>query len=151
MTENPKQWWFNQAGCLFLFHVKVERWLPQDGRVDLAPWSPQKPRLLLPWGSAICGLGHVTAQAGTLPAPALRSAFHQQIGGKKTDISRKLRIAFFSNFLFCTGVWLINKQYCDSFRPTVKGPSHTYTCIHSLPDSPPIQATMLRRVPCAMQ
>jgi len=37
--------------------------------------------------------------------------------------------------------YLINKQYCDNFRWTVKGHSHLYTYIHSPPNSPSIQAT----------
>ena len=48
-----------------------------------------------------------------------------------------LRTSFFLKFLFCMGVWSINKQCCDSFRWTVKRPSHTYTCIPSPPNSPP--------------
>ena len=37
--------------------------------------------------------------------------------------------------------WSIaDKQCCDGFRWTAKGLSHTYTCIHSLLNSPPIQA-----------
>ena len=39
-----------------------------------------------------------------------------------------LILSLFFKFLFCIGVW------------TAKGLSHTYTCIHSPPDSPPIQA-----------
>ena len=35
---------------------------------------------------------------------------------------------------------IADEQCCDSFRWTVKGLSHTYTCIHSSPNSPPIQA-----------
>ena len=34
-------------------------------------------------------------------------------------------------------IWM---KYCDSFRWTAKGFSHTYTCIHSHQNSPPIQA-----------
>ena len=30
-------------------------------------------------------------------------------------------------------------QYCDSFRWTVEGLSHTYACTHALPNSSPIQ------------
>ena len=33
-----------------------------------------------------------------------------------------------------------DSQCCDSFRWTVEGLSHTNTCIHSPPNSPPIQA-----------
>ena len=44
------------------------------------------------------------------------------------------------NCFFCTGIWPINKQCCDSFRWTAQGLSHTYTCIHSPLNSPPIQA-----------
>ena len=33
-----------------------------------------------------------------------------------------------------------NYQWCDHFRWIAKGFSHTYTCIHSPPNSPPIQA-----------
>ena len=39
--------------------------------------------------------------------------------------------------LICIGVWLINRQHCDSFKWTVKGFSLTYTCNHSPPNSPP--------------
>ena len=31
-------------------------------------------------------------------------------------------------------------SHCDNFKWTAKGLSHTYTCIHSPPNSPPIQA-----------
>ena len=44
------------------------------------------------------------------------------------------------NFLFCTKVYPISKQCCDSFRWTAKGLSHTYTRIHSPPNPHPIQA-----------
>ena len=44
----------------------------------------------------------------------------------------------FSNFLFCMGEWLTNNAV--SFRWTAEGLSHKYTCIHSPPDFPPIQA-----------
>ena len=47
---------------------------------------------------------------------------------------------FFFNFLFYIRVQPINNA-CNSFRRTAKGLSHTYTCIHSPPNSPPIQAT----------
>ena len=37
--------------------------------------------------------------------------------------------------------WSIDdERYCDSFRWIIKGLSHTYTCIHSPLNSPPIQA-----------
>ena len=35
---------------------------------------------------------------------------------------------------------IANEQYCDSFIWTAKGLSHSYTCIHSPPNSPPNQA-----------
>ena len=35
---------------------------------------------------------------------------------------------------------IANYQWCDHFRWIVKGFSHTYTCVHSPPNSPPIQA-----------
>ena len=41
----------------------------------------------------------------------------------------------YCNFLFCNGIYQINKQCYDSFRRTVKGLSHTYTYIHSPPHS----------------
>ena len=38
--------------------------------------------------------------------------------------------------------WGIADEWCyDSFRSTTEGLSHTYRCIHSSPNSPPIQAT----------
>ena len=44
-------------------------------------------------------------------------------------------------FKLCIFYWVIaNEQCCDSFKWTVKWLSHTYTCIHSLPNSPPTQA-----------
>ena len=46
---------------------------------------------------------------------------------------------FLSLPLFCVGVQPIHKQCCDNFRWTAKGLSHPYTCIRSLPNSPPIQ------------
>ena len=50
---------------------------------------------------------------------------------------------FFFNFLFCTGVWLISKQCCSSFRRRAKGFSHTYMCTCSAPNTPPIRADTL--------
>ena len=47
---------------------------------------------------------------------------------------------FLSLTLLCIGVQPIHKQCCDSFRWPAKGLGHTYTCIHPLPNSPPIQA-----------
>ena len=44
---------------------------------------------------------------------------------------------YFYNFYFVLGVQSVNKQCCDSFRWTAKGLSHTYTCIHSPPNSLP--------------
>ena len=41
-------------------------------------------------------------------------------------------------FISC---WSRANDQCDSFRWTAQGLSQTYTCIHSLPDSPPIQVT----------
>ena len=35
---------------------------------------------------------------------------------------------------------MTDQQWCDSFGWTAKGLSPTYTCIHSPPDSPTIQA-----------
>ena len=47
---------------------------------------------------------------------------------------------FFLNFLFCIGVQPINNVVTVNFRWTGKGLNHTYACIHSPPNSPPIQA-----------
>ena len=49
------------------------------------------------------------------------------------------------NFLFCIGIWPINKQCCDSFRQTAKELSHTYRCIYSLLNPPPIPAATQHR------
>ena len=39
--------------------------------------------------------------------------------------------------------WSIaDKQCCDNFRWTANGLNHIYTCIHSLPNSLPIQSAM---------
>ena len=46
---------------------------------------------------------------------------------------------FFLNFLFCIGVWPINNVVIVSTEQQ-RALSHTYTCIHSLPKPPPIQA-----------
>ena len=46
-------------------------------------------------------------------------------------------------FLFCIGQFILGYRsinFCHHFRWTVKGLSHTYTCILSYPNSPPIQA-----------
>ena len=48
-------------------------------------------------------------------------------------------------FCFCFKLFILNwsiadQQCCDSFSWTAKGLSHTYICIHSLLNSPPIQA-----------
>ena len=51
-------------------------------------------------------------------------------------------VFFFFLILFFFLYWYIaNEQCCDSYRWTVKGLSHTYTCFHSSSNSPPIQAT----------
>ena len=42
---------------------------------------------------------------------------------------------YLKNLLFCIGVY----SRCDSFKWTAKGLSHTYTCIHSTPNSLLIQ------------
>ena len=62
-----------------------------------------------------------------------------------------LCFSLYFNFLFCTGVYQINKQCYDSFRRTVKGLSHTCTCIHSPQNSsrPGCHKT-LSTVPCAI-
>ena len=44
--------------------------------------------------------------------------------------------------LAAAAAWLINKWCHDSYRWTVKGLSHTYTCIHFPPNSPPIQVAI---------
>ena len=63
------------------------------------------------------------------PGSQIRSLTHNS----KTGYS------FFEVFILYWG--LANKQCCDSFRPTAKGQSQIYTCIHSPPcHSPPIQA-----------
>ena len=44
-------------------------------------------------------------------------------------------------FLLFVLYWsIVDKQCCDSFECTAKRSSQTYTCIHSPPGSPPIQA-----------
>ena len=44
------------------------------------------------------------------------------------------------NFLFCIGIKLFNNEWCGSLRWTLKGLSHTCTCIPSPPNPPPKQA-----------
>ena len=46
-------------------------------------------------------------------------------------------VLFFSNFKLFILCWDIANWQC--FRWTVKGLSHTYTCIHSPPNIPPVQ------------
>ena len=41
---------------------------------------------------------------------------------------------------WATNTYIVTKQCCDCFTWTAKGLSHTYTGIHSPPNSPPIQA-----------
>ena len=48
---------------------------------------------------------------------------------------RRVQLFFF--VLYCN---IASEQCCDSFRSTAKGLSHAYACIHSPPNSPPIQA-----------
>ena len=47
-------------------------------------------------------------------------------------------LAVFKNFILFWGI--ANLQRYDGFRWTTKELSHTYACIHSPPNSPPIQA-----------
>ena len=48
---------------------------------------------------------------------------------------------FVKNLYFVLGHSQFANSVVNSFRWTVKRPSHTYTCIHSPPDFPPIQST----------
>ena len=48
------------------------------------------------------------------------------------------RGAFLKKFILYWGI--ADKQCCESSRWTAKGLSHTYTCTHSPPNLPPIQA-----------
>ena len=52
-----------------------------------------------------------------------------------------IRHVFFKLLILCRSI--ADKQRCDGFRRTAKGLSHTYTCIHSLPNSPSTQAAVL--------
>ena len=64
-----------------------------------------------------------------------------------------LTAVVFFNFLFCTEVSPVSKQCCDSFRWTVQGLSHMYTCIHSTPKPafhPGCHIT-LNGVPCVVR
>ena len=54
----------------------------------------------------------------------------QSMGSQRPDRTERLTL------LTTVG----SEQCCDSFRWTEKGPSHTFICVHSPPDSPPIQA-----------
>ena len=53
-------------------------------------------------------------------------------------LSKGMSYSFFKLLIL---YWAIASSHCgDSFRWAVKGLSHTYRCIHSFPNSPPIQA-----------
>ena len=45
-------------------------------------------------------------------------------------------------YMFLTLYFILaySRLCCDTFRQTAQGLSHTFTCIHSPPDSCPIQA-----------
>ena len=48
--------------------------------------------------------------------------------------------SFFFFFILNFLCWDVADQCCEGFRWMVKGLSQTQTCIHSPPNSPPIQA-----------
>ena len=57
---------------------------------------------------------------------------------------RSVGILFFLCFKLLILYWSIaSYRCCDSFRWAAKRLSHTYACIHSPPDSPPIQAATI--------
>ena len=56
--------------------------------------------------------------------------------------SNTFSLLFFLGFLkfFTLYYNIADYQRCDSFRCMAKGLNHVYTCIHSLPNIPPLQA-----------
>ena len=85
---------------------------------------------------------HWASDAIQLPhPPALNLSQHQSLFQWKMPLANSYgtfhydlseHFFFLLSFLFCFGVQLINNA--DSFGWTVKGLSHTYTCIHSPPN-----------------
>ena len=93
-----------------------------------ARWSPRHPRF-----------GHRTGNAAL---KYLLWLFKAEIPQLEDLLEVHRGPSFFSFFFFLTFfiLYWADSQRCDRFRRTVKGLSHTYTCIHFPPKSPPIQA-----------
>ena len=67
--------------------------------------------------------------------------FFNKFSDKRIDFIFFCFLKIFIYFWLLILYWSIaDEQYCDSFRWTAKGLSHTHTCIHSPPNSPPTQA-----------
>ena len=88
--------------------------------------APQK------WGHQFSACTLETGSPALSPSPTHPPSDH-------SEPSFLFLLIFLKTFLFCIGVQLINNVMIF-FSWTAKGLSHPHTCIHSLPDSPPIQA-----------
>ena len=150
LFTHPHSWCCFPSLTVFFYVKKVhiyQHTVPHMIRFKLT----SKPGRLAPHSLNVCSFTQVfvrylpwaghRASEGAWPCPDLRHQVQINSTCKNSYCLLRLTLFFpstFNLFILCWG--RTDEQYSGSFRWTVKGLSHTYTCIHSPPNSPPIQA-----------